>query len=141
MTVMTEEDTATTTPAREGQPKTLGLARWVQMTFMAVGLLLLWVLDKVITIGWDRFAEPKPTVVTLVAAVVATIVTLILYRNEKISRVSHEIVGELAKVSWPSRKETQVSTVVVIITSIIAAAIVGAFDAAWSAITDLIYKV
>jgi preprotein translocase SecE subunit len=141
MTVMTEEDTATTTPAREGQPKTLGLARWVQMTFMAVGLLLLWVFDKVITIGWDRFAEPKPTVVTLVSFLVAAIVTFVLYRNERINRISLEIVGELAKVSWPSRKETQVSTVVVIITSIIAAAIVGAFDAAWSAITDLIYKV
>ena len=136
---MSEEAIETTT--REAQPKTLGLARWVQMTFMAFGAFLLWVLDKVITIGWDKFAEPKPMLVTLLAAVVATAVTMVLYRNEKVSRVSHEVVGELAKVSWPSRKETQVSTVVVIITSIIAAAIVGAFDAAWSAITDLIYKV
>jgi preprotein translocase SecE subunit len=136
---MSDQETITT--AKAAQPKTLGLARWVQMTFMAAGLLLLWVLDKVITIGWDRFAEPEPTIVTLVAAVIATAVTLTLYRNPKISRVSHEVVGELAKVSWPSRKETQVSTLVVIITSIIAAAIVGAFDAAWSAITDLIYKV
>ena len=56
-------------------------------------------------------------------------------------RISHEIVGELAKVTWPSREETQVSTIVVIVTSIIAAIIVGSFDAVWSTITDLIYKV
>jgi preprotein translocase SecE subunit len=138
MQVMDEQETVT---VRETQPKTLGLARWVQMTFVGFGVLLLWVLDKVITIIWDRFAEPQPTLVTLTAAAVAGVATFALYRHEKVSRISHEIVGELAKVSWPSRKETQVSTVVVIITSIIAAAIVGAFDAAWSAITDLIYKV
>ena len=50
---------------------------------------------------------------------------LALYRNEKVSRVAHEVVGELAKVTWPTRKETQVSTIVVIVTSIIAAVIVG----------------
>jgi preprotein translocase SecE subunit len=123
------------------QPKTLGLARWVQMTFLAFGVFSLWIFDKIITIVWDRFAEPQPTLVTLFAAVASAVMTMTLYRQKKVSRVSHEVVGELAKVSWPSRKETQVSTLVVIITSIIAAAIVGTFDAAWSAITDLIYKV
>ena len=68
-------------------------------------------------------------------------VTLALYRREKVKRVATEVVGELAKVTWPSREETQVSTVVVIVTSLIAALIIGAFDAAWSTITDLIYKV
>ena len=43
-------------------------------------------------------------------------------------------------MAWPSRKETSASTIVVIITSIIAAGILGAFDAVWSTITDLIYK-
>ena len=75
------------------------------------------------------------------AAVVSIVITVVLYRHETVSRVSHEVVGELAKVSWPTRDEVQVSTVVVIITSIIASIIVGSFDAAWSAITDLIYKV
>jgi preprotein translocase SecE subunit len=123
------------------QPKSLGLERWVQMAFLAFGLGTLWVLDKVISLVWDRFAEPTPELVTFVAFVLAAVITIALYRNPKVSRISHEIVGELAKVSWPSRKETQVSTIVVIVTSLIAAVIVGAFDAAWSAITDLIYKV
>ncbi len=144
---MSEEQETTTstreTPAssRDAQPKALGLARWVQMTFLAFGVLLLFIFDKIITIVWDRFAEPEPTLVTLSAAISAAAVTMLLYRHDRVRRVSHEVVGELAKVSWPTRRETQTSTVVVIITSIIAAAIVGAFDAAWSAITDLIYKV
>jgi len=122
-------------------PRALGLARWVQLAFMAFGLLLLWVFDKIITIVWDKFAEPQPIFVSAGAAVLATIGTVLLYRHETVSRVANEIVGELAKVTWPSRDEIQVSTVVVIITSIIASVIMGAFDAAWSALTDLIYKV
>jgi preprotein translocase SecE subunit len=130
------------TPEPETQsPKTLGLERWVQMAFLAFAVLSIWVLDKAIALVWDRFAEPPPELVTFVAAVLGAAITMVLYRNPKVSRISHEVVGELAKVSWPSRKETQVSTIVVIVTSLIAAVIVGAFDAAWSAITDLIYKV
>ena len=51
-----------------------------------------------------------------------------------------DVVDELAKVTWPSRKETYTSTIVVIVTSLIAAFIVGAFDYVWSAITDFLYK-
>ena len=133
----TQESTAD----QQYHPRTLGLARWVQLAFMAFGAVLLLVLDKTITIVWDKFAEPKPLVVTLVAAVLAAGGAIAAYRHPTVSRVANEVVGELAKVSWPTRDEVQVSTLVVIITSFIASVIVGTFDAAWSAITDLIYKV
>jgi preprotein translocase subunit SecE len=136
MTTTTHEEAG-----RELTPKTLGLTRWVQMAFVAFWLLLVWVLDKVVTIVWDKFSEPQPLVVTAGALVVGGAVALTLYRNEKVHRIANEVVGELAKVTWPSRKETQVATVVVIITSLIAAAIIGVFDATWSWLTDFIYKV
>jgi preprotein translocase subunit SecE len=127
--------------AQHAAPKALGLIRYVQMTFVALWLLLLFVFDKLITAIWDKFAEPLPIVSTFGGAALAAVVTLALYRNEKVNRVCHEVVGELARVSWPTREETQISTIVVIVTSIIAAIIVGSFDAVWSTITDLIYKV
>jgi preprotein translocase subunit SecE len=136
MTTTTHEEAG-----RELTAKTLGLTRWVQVAFVAFWLLLVWVLDKVITIAWDRFSEPQPMVVTATALAIGGAVTLSLYKNEKINRIANEVVGELTKVTWPSRKETQVATVVVIITSLIAAAIIGVFDAAWSWLTDFIYKV
>jgi preprotein translocase subunit SecE len=134
-------ETTSGTHGAQGEAKVLGLQRWVQMAFTAFALLLFWVLDKIITIIWDRFAEPTPELVTLIAAVLGAGATMVLYRNPRVSRIAQEIVAELAKVSWPSRRETQVSTIVVIVTSLIAAMIVGAFDAAWSKLTDLIYKV
>ncbi|MDH5672102.1 MAG: preprotein translocase subunit SecE [Myxococcales bacterium] len=125
----------------DAKARKLGLIRWVQVAYMVFALFSLWLFDKVATIAWGMFAEPDSNVVTLGAAVVAAALTLHLYRHEKINRLTHDVVGELSKVTWPSRDETTNSTVVVIITSIIAALILGGFDAVWSAITDLIYKV
>ena len=135
------QSTALSNQAVQGEIKSLGLTRWVQMTFMAFGLLLFWMLDKVITIIWDKFSEPPPELVTVIALGLAGVTTWSLYRAPKVVKAANEVVGELAKVSWPSRKETQVSTIVVIVTSLIAAIIVGSLDAAWSKLTDLIYKV
>jgi preprotein translocase subunit SecE len=98
-------------------------------------------LDKVISIVWDKFAEPPPELVTVIALALGAAGSMALYRTPKVKKAANEVVSELAKVSWPSRKETQVSTIVVIITSLIAAIIVGSLDAAWSKLTDLIYKV
>ena len=92
MNIMEQTETA-----RDVQPKTLGLVRWVQMAFMAFALLLLWVFDKIITIIWDKFAEPQPTVVTLLAAVIGGGATYALYKNEKVARVANEVVGELER--------------------------------------------
>jgi preprotein translocase SecE subunit len=126
---------------QDAQAKTLGLARWVQVAYMVFFLFTLWLLDKIVLLTWSLFAEPNPTLVTALCAGVAGALTFYLYRHPSVNSLSYEVVGELAKVTWPSRKETQASTIVVIIASVIAAVILGTFDAVWSAITDLIYEV
>ena len=123
------------------EAKTLGLLRWVQVTFMVAFLFLFWLLDKLIVLAWGLFAEPQTGIVTVLAVALAGVGTLALYRHEKVYQLTHDVVGELSKVTWPSRKETYTSTIVVLVTSVIASAILGGFDAVWSAITDLIYKV
>lgn len=118
----------------------LGLTRWVQYVFVVIAAFVLWLADKLITLGWQYFDEPNDVVVTAISAVIGFAAALGLYRNEKSHRLVVDVVSELSKVSWPSRKETYASTIVVIVTSLIAAAIVGSFDFLWSAITDLLYK-
>lgn len=127
--------------ASREQPKTLGLLRWVQVAFLATFAALFWLLDKAVNAVWSMLAEPDPLIASAVSALVAGVVVWRLYRHPQINRLAHEVVAELAKVTWPSRRETSTNTVVVIITSIIAAVILGTFDAIWAAITDLIYKV
>jgi preprotein translocase subunit SecE len=119
---------------------TLGLSRWVQYVFVLIAAFLLWFLDKVATLVWQNFAEPPDVVITAMAAVIAITGTVMLYRNERAHTLVTEVVAELSKVTWPTRRETYASTIVVIITSLIAAGIIGAFDFVWSFFTDLLYK-
>lgn len=118
----------------------LGLTRWVQYVFVVTAAFFLWFLDKVATLVWQNFAEPPSFLVTALSAIVALGITVSLYRNERAHELVIDVVTELAKVTWPSRKETYASTVIVIVTSLIAAGIVGAFDFVWSFFTDLLYK-
>jgi preprotein translocase subunit SecE len=55
--------------------------------------------------------------------------------------IVHGVSEELSKVTWPTRKETSSSTIVVIVTSIVAGLVLFLFDSVWAAVTDLVYKV
>ena len=118
----------------------LGLQRWIQYVFVVGAAFTLWFLDKVATLVWQNFAEPPSFVITALAAVISIGGTIAVYRNERAQHLVTDVVTELAKVTWPSRKETYASTIIVIITSLICAGIVGAFDFVWSFFTDLLYK-
>jgi preprotein translocase subunit SecE len=120
--------------------RVLGLSRWVQYVFVVIGVTLFFVFDKAASLGLHLFMEPNPQLVTGVSLVLAGAIAFRLYRHDATHRYVTEVVAELAKVTWPSREETYASSVIVIITSIIAAMIIGGFDFVWSAITDLLYK-
>lgn len=137
--------TETPTPQEEAKDVTgvkhLGLRRWVHFGFFVLALLLFWLLERVSTLVWENFAEPNTVVISGASVLTALLSTAVLYKHPTVNRLAYEIAAELAKVTWPSRQEVQTSTVVVIITSLIAAACMGVFDAIWSALTDLVYKV
>jgi len=120
--------------------RTLGLERWVQFGFIALALLAMWLLGHLIEAVWFIFAEPDESLITLTALLVSGVAALIAYRHPQVHRFANEVAAELSMVTWPTRQETWTNTVVVIVTSVIAASILGLFDAAWSTVTDLIYE-
>jgi preprotein translocase subunit SecE len=141
MAITTEQDKARPTG-------TLGVERWVQFAYAACAITLAWFLIKLSGSVWtlladtvDAVPEPNETIIAVGAGVIALITAVITYRSRKIHTFVVEVCVELSKVTWPTRKETWSQTVVVIIVSIIAAAILGVFDAFWAQITDLIYDV
>ena len=128
-------------PAAAGSgTKVLGVERYVQFGFIAMAGILFWILDKVILLVWDIWAEPPTTVVTAVAFASGVAVAIGLYFHPRLNALAMEVGIELSKVSWPTRKETSAATVIVLITSVIAAVYLGVLDFFWSAITDLIYQ-
>ena len=127
---------------------TLGVERWVQFAYAACAITLAWFLIKSSTAVWtiladnvDAVPEPDGTMIAVGAGLIAFISAVIAYRSTKIHTFVLEVCVELSKVSWPTRKETWSQTVVVLIVSVIAAIILGVYDAVWSHITDLIYNV
>lgn len=121
------------------EAKTLGLERWVQFAFVLIAGLTMFLSDKLIAYIWNFFQEPDETMTTGLAVVVGILTGFFLYRHPKVKPLADEVAGELSKVTWPARKETWSSTIVVIVTSIIAATYLGVFDALWGAFTDIIY--
>jgi len=121
--------------------RTVGLERWVQLGFMAAAILLVWLYDHLISGIWYFFADPNESVVTAGAVVAGLVTAVILYKTAPVYGIVHGVSEELSKVTWPTRKETSSSTIVVIVTSIVAGLVLFLFDSVWAAVTDLVYKV
>jgi preprotein translocase SecE subunit len=121
--------------------RTLGVERWVQLCYVVIALMLIWLFDHLISGIWYIFADPNESLVTAGAVVAGLASAIILYQNKPTYGLVHDVVDEMSNVTWPSRKETSSSTMIVVVTSIVAAIMLFLFDSVWSAVTDLVYKV
>jgi preprotein translocase subunit SecE len=127
-------------------PTTFGLMKYVHVMFFVGAVVIGWILVKLIDEIWAsmhfRFGwVPAPDDWWAIGsgAFLALALAFYMWRHPKVNRLAVEIVTELSKVTWPTRKELSVSTVVVIVVSVIAAVILGLFDLFWSWATDFIY--
>ncbi|MBN2343149.1 MAG: preprotein translocase subunit SecE [Deltaproteobacteria bacterium] len=123
-----------------------GLMKYVHLTFMAGAVVGGWLLTQIVNtvwtslnLTWVEVPAPSMAVSVVIGGGVAVAIALYLWRHPQINKIVVEIVTELSKVTWPTRKELSSSTVVVVVVSIIAALILGAFDAFWSWVTGFIY--
>ena len=125
----------------------MGVSRAVSMSFVAVGLLVWYVMAEFFTFAfgfrpsWHVGLIGSEFNLSDLLGLLSGIGTgIALWRHEQINTLSHEIANELKKVVWPSWEETRGATVVVIIVTIICALILGGYDAVWSVLTGWIYK-
>jgi preprotein translocase subunit SecE len=110
----------------------MGSEKFTHLLFAFAGLLLVVVLSKSVDWVWGAFGRPNDLVVTASGLIVGGAATFVAWRNERAFSYLSEVAAELKKVSWPSKKETYTATMVVIITVLVASAILGVFDAFWS---------
>jgi len=113
--------------------------KWVHVMFAVAGIILAWFLAKCGDWVWSYFGKPNDFYVGVGAVLVSSVVTIIAWKNEQLFALATEVASELRKVTWPSRKETVSSTIIVIITTIVCALLLGVFDATWSWVTRMIY--
>ena len=119
---------------------------WVVTAYVLIGLLVAWVLSEVtktvfvkVRVEDLQILGNTFTLANLIGLAISGGTGAYLWRNEKINVASHEVVSELRKVTWTSRKETQTSTVVVLVTTVIISTILWVFDLFWAWATSAIY--
>lgn len=109
---------------------------------LAVLALIVWAMFRqLLGFGWDLLRLPiyealpvgLPDIIAFALAIVTFVV---LKRNEKVNEFGLEVIVELSKVTWPTRKETVVSTGVIIVMVAIASMLMFGIDALWGTLTS-----
>ncbi len=109
---------------------------------LVVLALIVWALfHQLLSFGWGLLRLPvyeflPVSVPAIIAAVLAIITFVILKRNETVNEFGLEVVVELSKVTWPTRKETMLSTGVIIVMVAIASVLMFGIDALWGTLTS-----
>ncbi len=154
--VRAEEGAALAEQAEPALPTQLGATRYVLAGFFAAGIAITFLISKVLAGGWNRLADnswvarqapfvssiaedDRATYTTLIGAAVGVSATIYAYRRSDVRTWTSEVAGELAKVSWPSKKEVTNSTIVVIAAGTFATIFLALLDRFWGFVTNLVY--
>ncbi len=76
----------------------------------------------------------------MMGIVVAVAIFVIFRKNTKANTFTNEVLVELSKVTWPPRKETLLSTVVVTVMVAICSLILFGFDTLWGTLVKVLYQ-
>ena len=82
----------------------------------------------------------RVTLSVLIGFLAALLVAAGLYMWPKTKNYTGAVADELNKVNWPSWSETKVNTLVVVVTSVIAALVLGVFDMTFGLLSDWLAK-
>ena len=116
----------------------MGERKYVQLAFLVGFMLLAYIMVQSVDWVWGFFRKPDPRWVNLSGILIAAVATWAIYRREPSQQGASEVVAELRKVTWPTRKETSQATMVVIVFVIVAAMFLQIFDFFWSKVTSYI---
>ncbi len=126
----------------------MSIARYVNLSFVLIGLVAYLVLGEVFTGLIELFGSSTNfpilgvnfRLAQLVAMVSAVALAIWLRRNPRVYDYAMEVGSELSKVTWPTWKETKLATIVVIVTTLVIAVILGVMDLIWGALSRLLYS-
>lgn len=119
---------------------------WVKVSLMTAAVISFFIFEQLLDIIWDSMALPMfdewgVTPVQLISVAMAGALFWVLNKNIKVSNFMSEVVVELSKVTWPVRKETLMSAVIVVVMVGIASLILFVFDSLWATLTQKLLNV
>jgi len=123
------------------------LGKYVSLIYLAIGVLLAWVLYRATR---ELFLWTEITDAALVGGITTSViagvvlsagVTAYLWKREDLRTYLGEVVEELSRVTWPKGDETRSSTVIVVIVAILASVLVAVADYVWNGFTNLMLDI
>jgi preprotein translocase subunit SecE len=118
--------------------------RFVILAFVVGAILLGMVVQAAVasamlqfSVTDDRLLGGLTSTSTLFGVVGGGASFAIALRNAVWVKYADEVIGELRKVTWPSREETVRATTTVVLTTIFVAALLGLYDLLWKNVADL----
>ncbi|MFW7377936.1 MAG: preprotein translocase subunit SecE [Oligoflexus sp.] len=119
-------------------------ATWLRIAYVVFAGLVAFTLwraaDTVgVQTGWaDRYNELYAPVSSLLALVLAAVITLLVGKQKERHDYFLAAIGELRKVSWPSMPDTRRMTIVVCVVVGVFAVILALFDLIWAKVLGLL---
>ena len=115
--------------------------KWVKISYGLFAVVLFFVFDQILSLVWDMagwsFHEEWAVGPTQVGALVLSgVLFFALQKIESANVFMTEVVIELSKVTWPQRKETVQSAIVVIFMLAITSVLLFFIDSLWGSLTQ-----
>ena len=115
----------------------------VNICLIIAAFFLYFVASQIIELVFDNLNMPITrefglTIPEIISVVLAGVAFLVVIKNSTWVGFFTEAVTELSKVTYPTRKESGQSAIVVVVMVSIATLILALFDSIWSFLTQLI---
>lgn len=125
----------------------LGAERFVYAGYFAAAVGAAFVFAKLGHAAWVKLAawkpeqvgDPRDEIVYGVAGLLGVALAVHYWRKKEAREYATEVADELSKVTWPTKKEVQNSTLVVVLTTLFATVFFALMDQFWRFITDKVY--
>lgn len=124
----------------------MNVQRYVNIGYAVVGIVAWVIAARFFAVILDLFEFDRPLVGAdflrsdLLGLVCGVAAGVALKMNQAVNTWALEVANELRKVSWPTWEETRLATIVVVITSILVAVVLGLFDTFWAFVSSAIYS-
>ena len=118
--------------------------RYVLLAFVLGAIMVGVTLQAALTSGFAQFAVPDNRLGGLVSTSTAIsifgalLTGVVLVRSKRAMTFSTEVVGELLRVTWPSRDEAVRASTTVVLTTLFTATLLAVYDFTWKNLADLI---
>lgn len=125
----------------------LGTERFVYAAYLAAAVAVSFIFSKLGHAAWLKLAawkpeqvgEPRDEIVYAISGLLGVGLAVRYWRRKDARQYATEVAEELSKVTWPTKKEVQNSTFIVVLTTLFATVFFALMDQFWRFITDKVY--